>query len=146
MIRDSLKLVLWKDYKNVTQGLKRIYQADTSNEARTAIDVFAHSWGRRYPQISHYWHDRWDKLVAIFEYPPEIRKIIYTINAVESLNSVMRKATRKRKLFPSDDSALMVVYLAVTAESKKWTMPIQNWKAVLYQFSIKFGDRVNHHL
>ena len=85
-------------------------------------------------------------LITIFDYPPEIRKAIYTTNAIESLNSVIRKATKKRKLFPTDDSALKVVYLAVNQASKKWTMPIQNWKLALNRFSIEFGDRVTYHL
>jgi transposase-like protein len=132
MIRNSLKLVPWKDYKAVTQGLKRIY--------------FAKTWDHKYPQISKSWYSHWDNLITIFDYPPQIRKAIYTTNAIESLNSVIRKATKKRKLFPTDDSALKVVYLAIDQASKKWTMPIQNWKLALNRFSIEFGDRVTDHL
>jgi transposase-like protein len=88
----------------------------------------------------------WDNLVTLFEYPPEIRKAIYTTNPIESLNSVVRKATKRRKLFPNDDSAMKVVYLAIQSAAKKWTMPIRNWKAALNRFMIEFGDRVSDHL
>lgn len=146
MVRNSLKLVSWKDYKGVTQGLKQIYQSATEAEASAALDDFATTWDHKYPQISKSWRTHWDNLITIFDYPPQIRKAIYTTNAIESLNSVIRKATKKRKLFPTDDSALKVVYLAVNQASKKWTMPIQNWKLALNRFSIEFGDRVTDHL
>ncbi len=146
MIRNSLKLVPWKDYKEVTQGLKQIYQSASETEAAAALDEFAKTWDHKYPQISKSWYNHWDNLITIFDYPPQIRKAIYTTNAIESLNSVIRKATKKRKLFPTDDSALKVVYLAVNQASKKWTMPIQNWKLALNRFSIEFGDRVTDHL
>jgi len=146
MVRNSLKLVPWKDYKGVTQGLKQIYQSATEAEASAALDDFATIWDHKYPQISKSWRTHWDNLITIFDYPPQIRKAIYTTNAIESLNSVIRKATKKRKLFPTDDSALKVVYLAINQASKKWTMPIQNWKLALNRFSIEFGDRVTDHL
>lgn len=146
MIRNSLKLVPWKDYKVVTQDLKQIYQSASETEAAAALDDFAKTWDHKYPQISKSWSNNWGNLIAIYDYPPEIRKAIYTTNAIESLNSVIRKATKKRKLFPTDDSALKVVYLAVNQASRKWTMPIQNWKLALNRFSIEFGDRVTDHL
>ena len=136
MIRNSLKLVPWKDYKVVTQDLKQIYQSASETEAAAALDDFAKTWDHKYPQISKSWSNNWGNLIAIYDYPPEIRKAIYTTNAIESLNSVIRKATKKRKLFPTDDSALKVVYLAVNQASRKWTMPIQNWKLALNRFSI----------
>ena len=146
MIRNSLKLVPWKDYKGVTQGLKQIYQSASEAEALAALDDFAKTWDHKYPQISKSWFSHWDNLITIFDYPPQIRKAIYTTNAIESLNSVIRKATKKRKLFPTDEAAMKVVYLAVNQASKKWTMPIQNWKLALNRFSIEFGDRVTDHL
>lgn len=146
MIRNSLKLVPWKDYKRVTQGLKQIYQSASEAEASAALDDFAETWDHKYPQISKSWRGHWDNLITIFDYPPQIRKAIYTTNAIESLNSVIRKATKKRKLFPTDDAALKVVYLAIDQASKKWTMPIQNWKLALNRFSIEFGVRVTNHL
>ena len=142
----SLKLVAWKDYRAVTQGLKEIYQSVCETEASAALDDFARTWDSKYPRISKSWRHHWDNLIALFDYPPQIRKAIYTTNAIESLNSVIRKATKKRKLFPTDDAALKVVYLAVNQASRKWTMPIQNWKLALNRFSIEFGDRVTDHL
>jgi transposase-like protein len=146
MVRNSLKYVSWKDYKAVTANLKRIYQSATEAEARQELDRFAATWEAQYPKIAQSWRDHWDNLITLFEYPPEIRKAIYTTNAIESLNSVIRKATQRRKLFPSDDSAMKVVFLAIQNAAKKWTMPIHNWKAALNRFIIEFGDRVSVHL
>jgi putative transposase len=134
--------VPWKDYKPVTTDLKRIYQSATEEEALQALDEFAERWDEKYPQISRTWQAHWQNLNTLFNYPEDIRKAIYTINAIESLNSVIRKATRKRKLFPTDDSAKKVIYLAIEAASKKWTMPIRNWKPALNRFMIMFEDRL----
>ena len=128
MVRNSVKYVPWKDYKAVTADLKRIYQAATEEAALLALDQFADRWDVNYPQISRSWRTH---LNTMFKYPEDIRKAIYTTNAIESLNSVIRKAIKKRKLFPTDDAAKKVVYLAVMDASKKWTMPIRNWKLVL---------------
>lgn len=146
MVRNSLKYVSWKDYKAVTAGLKEIYQSPTESAAQAALDRFAQQWDAQYPQISKSWNAHWPNLITLFEYPPEIRKVIYTTNAIESLNSVIRKATRQRKIFPSDESAMKVVYLAIQAASKKWTMPIRNWKPTMNRFMIEFGDRLEGHL
>jgi len=142
MVRNSLKYVSWKDYKAVTADLKQIYQAPTEEAASLELERFAEKWDTSYPQISKSWRSHWPNLITLFEYPPDIRRVIYTTNAIESLNSVIRKATKQRKLFPSDDSAMKVVYLAIQAASKKWTMPIRNWKAALNRFMIDFGDRL----
>ncbi|MGH8399246.1 MAG: IS256 family transposase [Gammaproteobacteria bacterium] len=146
LVRNSLKYVSWKDYKAVTADLKKIYQAATEAEARTELAAFATTWDGQYPQISKSWNRHWPNLIALFDYPPEIRKAIYTTNAIESLNSVIRHVTRKRKIFPHDESALKVVYLAIQAASKRWTKPIMNWKAALNRFTIEFEDRVVNHL
>lgn len=146
MVRNSLKYVYWKDYKAVTAGLKDVYQSPTEAAARAALERFAEQWDKQYPQISKSWNSHWPNLITLFEYPPEIRKVIYTTNAIESLNSVIRKATRQRKVFPTDESAMKVVYLATQAASKKWTMPIRNWKPAMSRFMIEFGDRLNGHL
>ncbi len=146
MIRNSLRFVPWKDYKFITRDLKTVYQAATEAEALVALDAFAETWNDKYPQIANSWRDNWPNLVAIYDYPPAIRKAIYTTNAIESLNSVLRKATRKRKVFPNEQSAMKVAYLAIREASKKWTMPIQNWKLALNRFSIEFGERVTTHL
>ena len=136
----------WKDYRAVTADLKRIYKSATEQEARTALDDFAECWDGQYPQIARSWYNHWDNLITLFNYPPAIRKVIYTTNAIESLNSVIRKATKRRKLFPSDDSALKVAFLAIQQASKKWTMPIRDWKPALNRFIIEFGDRLDGHL
>lgn len=142
MVRNSMKFVPWKDYKAVTRDLKQIYQSATEEEALLALDEFAERWDEKYPQISKSWRNHWENLNTLFNYPPDIRKAIYTTNAIESLNSVIRKATKKRKLFPTDDSAKKVIYLAIREASKKWTMPIRNWKPALNRFIIEFEDRL----
>ena len=142
MVRNSVKYVPWKDYKPVTADLKRIYQSATEDEALQALDEFAARWDERYPQISRSWRSHWQNLNTLYHYPADIRKVIYTTNAIESLNSVIRKATRKRKLFPTDDAAKKVIYLAIEAASRKWTMPIRNWKPALNRFMIMFEDRL----
>ena len=142
MVRNSLKYVVWKDYKAVTKDLKRIYHSITEEEALQSLDEFSAHWDEKYPQISRSWKAHWDNLNTLFIYPEEIRKAIYTTNAIESLNSVIRKALKKRKLFPTDDSAKKVIYLAIQDASKKWTMPIRNWKLALNRFTIEFEDRL----
>lgn len=142
MVRNSLKFVPWKDYKAVTADLKQIYQSATEEEALLALDRFAERWDGKYPQISKSWRAHWPNLNTLFGYPDEIRRAIYTTNAIESLNSVIRKATKKRKIFPTDDSAMKVVYLAIQEASKKWTMPIRNWKSALNCFMIMFEKRL----
>jgi transposase-like protein len=133
---------VWKDYKAVTADLKRIYQATTEDQARAELDRFGQQWNATYPQISKSRTTHWVNLRTLFEYPPEIRKAIYTTNAIESLNSVIRSATKRRKLFPNDESAMKVIYLAVAQAAKKWTMPIQNWRLALNRFMIEFGERI----
>jgi transposase-like protein len=146
MVRNSIRYVPWKDYKAVTANLKQIYQSATEEEALVALDQFSERWDEKYPQISRSWHAHWHNLNTLFNYPQEIRKAIYTTNAIESLNSVVRKAIKKRKLFPTDDSAKKVVYLAIQAASKKWTMPIRNWKMALNRFMIEFEDRLAEYI
>ena len=146
MVRNSMKLVPWKDYKGVTADLKQIYQSATEEEALQALDQFAARWDDKYPQISRSWRAHWENLNTLFSYPQDIRKAIYTTNAIESLNSVIRKAINKRKLFPTDDSAKKVVYLAIQQASKKWTMPIRNWKAALNRFMIEFEGRLAQYI
>jgi len=142
MVRNSMKYVPWKDYKAVTGDLKKIYQSVTEDEALLALEQFAGRWDNKYPQISKSWRSHWNNLNTLFNYPEDIRRAIYTTNAIESLNSVIRKAVKKRKLFPTDDSAKKVVYLAIQQASKKWTMPIRNWKPALNRFMIEFEDRL----
>ncbi|WP_077284722.1 IS256 family transposase [Cognaticolwellia aestuarii] len=113
MVRNSLKFVPWKDYKAITADLKRIYQSVTEDEALLSLDQFEHRWDSKYPSISRSWRSNWQNVSTLFNYPDDIRKAIYTTNAIESLNSVIRKAIKKRKLFPHDDSAKKVIYLAI---------------------------------
>ena len=120
MVRNAMKYVPWKDYKAVAADLKKIYQSVTEDEALLALDQFAARWDDKYPQISRSWRNHWENLNTLFIYPDDIRKVIYTTNAIESLNSVICKAIKKRKLFPSDDSAKKVIYLATQAAAKKW--------------------------
>jgi transposase-like protein len=142
MVRNSMKYVPWKDYKAIAHDLKLIYQSITEEEALRALDDFSARWDDKYPQISRSWRAHWENLNTLFIYPQDIRKAIYTTNAIESLNSVIRKAIKKRKLFPTDDSAKKVIYLAIENAAKKWTMPIRNWKTALNRFMIEFEDRL----
>lgn len=144
MVRNSLKFVPWKDYKAITADLKRIYQSVTEDEALLSLDQFEQRWDDKYPSISRTWRNNWQNVSTLFNYPDDIRKAIYTTNAIESLNSVIRKAIKKRKLFPHDDSAKKVIYLAIEQASKKWTMPIRNWKTALNRFMIEFEDRLKN--
>lgn len=146
MVRNSLKYVTWKDYKAVTADLKLIYRSATEQEGLQALEAFAERWDEKYPQISRSWRNHWENLNTLFNYPEEIRRAIYTTNAIESLNSVIRKAIKKRKLFPSERSAQKVIYLAIIDASKKWTMPIRNWKAALNRFIIEFEDRLTDYI
>lgn len=146
MVRNSVKYVPWKDYKAVTADLKQIYQSTTEESAKQSLAAFAERWDSKYPQISKSWNTHWENLNTLFDYPDDIRKAIYTTNAIESLNSVIRKAIKKRKLFPTDDSAKKVVYLAIMDASKKWTMPIRNWKGALNRFMIEFEERLVDHV
>jgi len=142
MVRNSLKFVSWKDRKAVAAGLKKIYRSLTVEEAEQELAAFAEIWGEKYPTISQSWQRHWPNLITLFDYPDDIRKVIYTTNAIESLNSVIRKAVKNRKVFPHDQAALKVVYLAIHAASKKWSMPIRNWKAALNRFMIEFPERM----
>ena len=146
MVRNSVKYVPWKDYKVLTADLKGVYRAVTEDEALKALDNFSDKWDEKYPQISRSWRAHWHNLNTLFSYPEDIRKAIYTTNAIESLNSVIRKAIKKRKVFPTDDSAKKVVYLAIMDASKKWTMPIRNWKTALNRFMITFEDRLKDYV
>lgn len=146
MVRNSLRFVSWKDYKTVTKGLKEIYQASTEENALIALELFEKEWVNQYPKIAESWRNNWENIRSIFSYPEEIRRAVYTTNAIESLNSVIRHATKKRKIFSSDESAKKVVYLAIESASQKWTMPIRNWRSAMNWFMIHFGNRVTDYL
>lgn len=146
MVRNSLRFVSWKDYKAVTKGLKDIYQATTEENALMALELFEKQWSDQYPKIAESWRNHWQNICSIFSYPQEIRRAVYTTNAIESLNSVIRHATKKRKIFSSDESAKKVIYLAVENASQKWTMPIKNWRSTMNWFIIQFDSRVTDYL
>ncbi len=118
----------------------------TEQEACNELERFDEEWGKKYPQITRSWRQHWPNLITFFDYPAEIRKVIYTTNAIESLNSVIRKSVKTRKLFPSDGSATKVIYLAIMAASKKWTMPIRNWKQAMNHFMIEFEEQLAPHV
>jgi transposase-like protein len=130
------------DSRAVAADLKTIYQSATVEEAEAALDKFAQVWGEKYPTIVKQWRLKWTDLITLFEFPPAIRKAIYTTNAIESVNSVIRKFTRNRKQYPNAESALKLVYLAIHEASKRWTLPIRGWKAALNHFAILFEDRL----
>ena len=140
-VRNSLKYVSYKDRKAVASGLKRVYQSATADEAEWELSAFEEIWNEKFPSIGKSWRNNWDNLITLFDYPDDIRKAIYTTNAIESLNSVIRKATRQRKIFPTDGSIMKVIYLTMERASTKWTMPIRNWKAAMSRFEIMFPDR-----
>jgi transposase-like protein len=142
-IRHSLRYVNWKQRKVIAADLKRIYGAATLAEAELALAEFAEKWDDQHPTISLSWRNNWERLSVFFDYPPEIRKVIYTTNAIESLNASLRKITKTRRSFPTDDSVMKILYLALHQISKKWTMPIRDWKAAMSQFMIMYSDRVS---
>ena len=146
MVRNSLKYVSWKDYKAVTADLKCIYKSATEEQALLELERFSDTWDNQYPQITKSWRNHWENLNTLFNYPEDIRKAIYTTNAIESLNSVIRRAIKKRKIFPNDDAARKMVYLAIQDASKKWTMPIRNWRQAMSRFIIEFEERLEIHI
>lgn len=140
-IRNSTRYVVWKERKQFMADLKLVYGAINKEAASDALQEFEKKWGSKYGYAIKSWKDNWEELTAYFDYPIEIRKIIYTTNAIESLNSGVRKYTKTKTVFPDDQSALKAVYLAVNNVQQKWTMPIQSWGIIINQFIIKFGDR-----
>src|SRR4051794_26170275 len=142
LVRAALRYVTDEDSKEVVKDLKAIYQAANVTEAEAALDRFADKWDSKYPTISKQWRLRWGEMVAMFDFPPAIRRAIYTTNAIESVNSVIRKFTRNRKQYPSADSAVKLIWLAISEASKKWTMPIVGWKQALNHFAVLFEGRM----
>ncbi len=144
LVRNSLNYVGWKMRKQIAGDLKRIYQSATVAEAEQALGEFEAQWNDAYPPIAQIWRRNWDRIIPFFDYPPEIRRIIYTTNAIESVNMSLRKITKNRGSFPSDEALSKLFYLALMNISKKWTMPLHDWKAALNRFSIQFEDRMPH--
>jgi putative transposase len=144
LVRNSLKYVVWKDKKELAADLAKIYRSATVAEAELNLADFGEKWDGKYPSISAMWERHWLNIITFFDYPPEIRKVIYTTNAIESLNMTVRKVIKNKRAFPSDDSMLKLVYLALKNIEKKWTMPIRDWGLAANRFSIEFGDRFTH--
>ena len=142
MVRASLSYVNWKQRKRVAVDLRQIYQSATADDASEQLDVFAQNWDAECPMVSQIWRRHWDRITPFLAYPAEIRKVIYTTNAVESLNMSLRKIIKMRSSFPNEEAALKLLYLALRNASKKWTMPVQNWSAALNRFSILWPDRM----
>jgi transposase-like protein len=140
MVRTVTRFVSYKDLKKVCVALKAVYAAATEEAGRTALGDFGENWNRKYPMIYQSWTAHWEDLSEFFKYPPEIRRAIYTTNAVESLNYQLRKVTKNRLAFVNDDAIFKILYLAVRNASKKWTMPIQQWGMALNQFALLFGN------
>jgi putative transposase len=142
MVRNSLRYVPWKAKRAMLKDLRPVYQAATVEAAEQALEAFEKAWGEQYPMAVQSWRSRWQNVIPFYGYPEPIRKVIYTTNAVESLNAQLRKVTRKRGAFPTDDSVRKVLYLAIQRAAKKWTMPVQDWPAAMNFFSIVFEGRV----
>ena len=145
-IRNSLKFVSYKDRKALVADLKPIYQAATEGEAQEALDAFDSKWSNQYPQIAKSWYNNWENLVIFLQYPKAIRQIIYTTNSIESLNSQLRKVTKNKRVFPSDESVFKTLYLTINYITAKWTMPIRNWNEAMAHFLIKFDDRIQNNI
>ena len=141
MVRNSLSYVSYKDRKAVAADLRLVYTASTETEAEQYLMAFAEKWDKQYPTISKSWLNHWQRIIPFFAFPAEIRKAIYTTNAIESMNMTLRKVLKNHRAFPTDESVLKVVYLAIQNIAKKWTMPIRDWRPALNRFAIMFDDR-----
>lgn len=142
MVRNSLNYVGWNKREHIAADLKRVYTAATESEAELNLLEFEHTWQDAYPSIAQSWRNNWARITPFFDCPPEIRKIIYTTNAIESVNMSLRKVTKSRGSFPNDESVMKLFYLALQNISKKWTMPLRDWKPALNRFTIQFEERM----
>ena len=141
-IRNACRYVVWKDKKAFTVDMKHIYNAPNQQAAKAALDDFAGQWESKYSYAIKSWRDNWEDLAVFFEFPLEIRKIIYTTNLIENLNGKIRKYTKNKLSFPTDEAVMKSVYLATREATKKWSMPIRNWGIILNQFLTIYGKRV----
>ena len=141
-IRNACRYVVWKDKKAFTADMKQIYNAPNRQAAKAALEDFASQWEHKYAYAVKSWRDNWEDLTAFFEFPVEIRKIIYTTNLIENLNGKIRKYTKNKLSFPTDEAVMKSVYLALREATKKWTQPIRNWGIILNQFLTIFEERV----
>ena len=144
LVRHSLNFVSWKQRKEMADDLKEVYGAPTVDQAEAQLVAFSAKWDETHPKVSQSWRNNWQRIIPYFAYPPPIRKVIYTTNAIESLNMSLRKVTKNRGSFPNDEAMFKLLYLALTNISKKWTMPIREWKTALNQFCVMFEDRMRN--
>lgn len=142
MVRHSLRFVCWKNRKEVAADLRKIYSSATVEDAETALTEFSDKWDEIYPTISKSWLTHWHNITPFFDYPADIRKAIYTTNAIESLNASLRKVIKNKRVFPSDEAAIKLLFLALKNIAKKWSMPIHHWKSAMNQFAIMFEGRL----
>jgi len=142
MVRNSLRYVSWKERKVVAADLRTIYTARTVEAAEQALDAFEEKWGERLPMVIKSWRSNWANLTAFFEYPPELRKVIYTTNAIESINAQLRKVVKKKGAFPTADSVRKVMYLAMTRAAARWSRPVKDWAKALNHLAVVFEGRV----
>jgi putative transposase len=145
-IRNSIRYVSYKDLKQVTADLKPVYKAATEEAAQVALDRFEETWGNKYPLTVRSWRNNWEELATFFKYSPELRKIIYTTNIIESYHRQLRKVTKGKSIFPSDESLLKMLYLATMDVVRKWTGRVHNWGQILPQLAIHFPERINPYL
>jgi putative transposase len=142
MIRNSTRFVSYKDRRQVAKDLKPIYTAIDREAASSALDDFDLEWGKQYPMITQSWKTNWERVVPFLDFPPGLRRILYTTNAIESFNSRVRKLINGKGHFPTDDAAFKLIYLAVIAAEKKWTLPPKGWPQAINQLSLHFGERL----
>ena len=142
LLRNSMAFASWKDRKNLAAALKTIYRAVDADTAEKALTAFeAGPWGQRYPAIGQSWRRAWSKVIPFFAFPDDVRRIIYTTNAIESLNAKLRRAVRARGHFPSDEAATKLLYLILNRSEKEWRMPPREWTMAKAQFAVIFGER-----
>ena len=141
-IRNSLKFVSYKDRRKIIQAMKLIYKADNEPMAREALEIFKKDWGKKYPLAVKSWENNWEHLTAFLGYPSEIRKLIYTTNIIESFNASLRKFTKNKRVFPTDDAALKSIYLAAQQIEKKWKKTRYNWPQIYNQLAMYFENRI----
>ncbi len=142
MIRNSTKYVSYKDIKPIMADLKTVYTAPNEEAAQYALEELREKWGSKYPQMLKVWDDNWTEVSTFFKYPDEVRRLIYTTNAVEGFHRMLRKFTKTKVIYPTDDALRKSIYLSIQEISRKWTMPIQNWGIIIGQLMIFFEDRV----
>ena len=141
-IRNSTKYVSYKDIKKLMIDLKRVYKAPTEEDALLSLDEFAEMWGKKYPKIADSWRRNWPELSTYFKYPQSVRTLIYTTNTIENFNRQMRKVTKNKSVFPTDDSLFKMLYLATRDITKKWSMRRKNWGEIYSQLAIYFDERI----